>query len=344
VVPSGAALVGIGITRVLVMVIPFTILAALGVTVILEWLEQTVSKYKVLAVGLFAVLVVVNFVMASDALRNGPTWFQDYGLGGMQYGGQQLFKEVADYHRASPDTKIVISPSWANGTPAIMNFFLNDTNNISMGTIDQYMFNYKQMDPNLLFVMIPDEYEKTVNDSLFTNVQVEKKLYYPNGRAGFYFVRLRYADNATQILDQQAQERRALLEEDIIIHGSPVHIGYSRVDMGKIQDAFDGNVDTVTRTLEANPFVFDLTYPEEHTFKGIQVHIGSAATRIKVEVYVKGKDQPLVFQQDAPKVNYNRDVGVDFGGEQITQHMVIQVESINEAIPAHVHVWEIQFE
>jgi 4-amino-4-deoxy-L-arabinose transferase-like glycosyltransferase len=97
VAPVGAALVQIGITRILVFVVPVTILIALGLNKTLIWLERWRLPHKAISIGLFTVLSIINIFMLRDVLVNAPTWYQDYGLGGLQYGAQQLFPKVADY-------------------------------------------------------------------------------------------------------------------------------------------------------------------------------------------------------------------------------------------------------
>ena len=111
--PSGAALVQLGITRALVMVIPAAILITLGMCSVLDWLAKRYWQNKTaLAVILFGVLAGYNVFMLRDALVNGPTWFKDYGLGGMQYGADQIFGEIKNYftragYKDHPDPLLV---------------------------------------------------------------------------------------------------------------------------------------------------------------------------------------------------------------------------------------------
>jgi hypothetical protein len=58
------------------------------------------------------VLAGYNVFMLRDALVNGPTWFKDYGLGGMQYGADQIFGEIKNYftragYKDHPDPLLV---------------------------------------------------------------------------------------------------------------------------------------------------------------------------------------------------------------------------------------------
>jgi hypothetical protein len=90
--PSGAALAALGITRALVMVVPLALLSALGLSHLLDWL---ILKWRTPRLGmlipLFLFMSYYNVYLLQDALVNGPVWFDNYGLAGMQYGANQLF-------------------------------------------------------------------------------------------------------------------------------------------------------------------------------------------------------------------------------------------------------------
>jgi hypothetical protein len=158
--PAGAALIRLGITRALVMVIPIAILTTIGVNLLLEFVEgESLSKTR-LSLALFAVLSLFNFSMMRDALVNGPTWYTDYSMGGMQYGASQLFDEVLDYRRENPDVELRVSPSWANGTDVLARFFSPDPMPFSMGAIDGYLNDVQPLNLNMVFVVTPEEMER----------------------------------------------------------------------------------------------------------------------------------------------------------------------------------------
>ena len=343
-VPSGAALVDISITRMLVMVIPAALLTALGAAFCLSWMEGKIFSYKLLAPALFLLLAVANVNMLADALRSGPTWFDDYTLAGMQYGGQQVTTAAQDYLDYHPQAKILISPSWANNTDAVLSFFLPDGTPIRVGTVDPYLFAYQKIDPDTVFVMTQEEYNRVVESKKFRPVQVEKMVFYPDGQTGFYFAPLEYTDGVKEIFTAEAAARRVLEEKDIIIDGQPARVKFTRLDMGEIGDVFDGDPESVIRTLEANPLALDLLFPAARTLSGVSVRIGVPATRITVEVREAGGAQPVVFQEEVVRTPYNRDVKVDFDAALAAQEVSIRVETLNEPEPAHVHVWEIRLE
>ena len=104
--PIGGVLVATLVLRVLVMVIPAALLTAIGLIAVLDWLARRWT-YRPIALGAFAVLAGFNLFMLNDALTNGPTWYTDYGLDGLQYGGQQIFEEVKQVLRESPQTRVI---------------------------------------------------------------------------------------------------------------------------------------------------------------------------------------------------------------------------------------------
>ena len=91
--PFSAAMVDIRITRVLAMMAPATILAVIGLDCLRHWLRRWVPT-RVFATAVAAGLVAASTAMTADALRNGATWFDDYGMFGTQWGARQLYTEL----------------------------------------------------------------------------------------------------------------------------------------------------------------------------------------------------------------------------------------------------------
>ncbi len=341
--PTSAALVGIGIPRLLVFVIPATLLITLGVVACLRWLEKHRLPEKALALGVFIPLVAFNFYMLNDALVNGPLWYSDYGLYGMQWGASQIFTAVQDYLNQSPQTHIILSPSWTNGTDVVKSFFLPDSTPIELGSIEGYFFEHKPLDSNTLFVMIPDEYKDMLASNKFTDIRVERTLLYPNGTPGFYFVRLRYVDNIDAILEAEKVARSKLQPGEATIAGQQVSVNYSMLDMGQIQDVFDGDSNTLIRSQEANPLVIEVTFPQPRAMRGVTVLVGGVASRVTASLQVEGQSTPVVFKNDQPETPLPKDSTIDFGATLQVTSIHLEVLNVNDSEPAHVHVWEITF-
>ncbi|MEW6649561.1 MAG: glycosyltransferase family 39 protein [Chloroflexota bacterium] len=349
--PAGAALVQLGVTRALFMVIPAALLGGLGLESALDWLGQHGEKrlpalpVRSLLAGLvFVVMVAGAFAMLGDALVNAPTWFDDYGMAGMQWGARQLFAAAKDYLAENPGVDLIISPSWANGSDVLARFFADDPQPYRLGSIEGYLDEYKPLDENTRFVMIPDEWRKVQESDKFSDVQVERTLLYPNGEPGFYFVRLRYVDNAAQLFAAEDEQRRRLIQGVVMLpDGAPVTARHSQLDMGEIFHAFDGDANTLTRSLEANPLLIRLTFDAPRELNGLTARIGGVPGKVVVWVQPPDGSAALPFEQEKEETPDPRDVRVEFGQTLTTRQVEVEIWSTRDTGPAHVHLWEITF-
>jgi hypothetical protein len=340
--PAGSALVQVGITRVLVFIIPATILTALGLSEALTWLESRRLSRSLLSALVFLLLVAFSFGMLRDALANGPTWYNDYGLGGLQYGARQLFPRIENYLESTPGTRIILSPAWANGTDVVARFFLPDPLPIQMGSVDGHLFQRLPLDDNTLFIMIPEEYEKAVSSGKFTDIRVEQTLPYPDGRTGFYFVRMRYVEEIDEILAAERDARRALQSAQILLDGQTVEVKYPLLDIGEIGQLFDRNLDTLGRTLEANPAILELDFSRPRSVSGLSITIGSTEARITARLYPASGSDPLDFSEVLQGTVDDPEVFLDFKDTFSVQSMAIEIEDLHQVEPAHIHIWEIE--
>jgi len=287
------------------------------------------------------VLCTGNIAMLRDALVNGPTWYQDYTLAGMQYGASQLFKAVNEYVQQHPGVELMVSPNWTNGANAVASFFLPRGSTVRLGSVEGHLYQHLPLNDNMVFVVIPNEMEKVLSSGKFKDVQVDEVLNYPNGEPGFYFVRLKYVDNIDEILSAEQEVRRSLQEATVMIDGEAVQVRYSMLDMGIIDLAFDGNPRTLIRTLEANPFVIELTFPEPRQFNGYSIVLGSADVRVTTQLYPAPGGQPVESVASFNGSVNDPELRVDF--EQTVTAQVVRFEILEPYAgePANVHVWEI---
>jgi 4-amino-4-deoxy-L-arabinose transferase-like glycosyltransferase len=340
--PAGAALVQVAVTRALTMVIAATLLTALGLVVILEWLEKRVPR-RALSIILFVFLTLVSLNMTRDAIKNGPTWFGKYGLMGMQYGAAQVFEEVKDYRSHNPEAEILFSPTWANGTDVVARFFLHDPLPIQLASITEYMYYHYPLNEKMVFVMPVDEYELLTESGKFTEVQVDRTVPYPNGKPGFYFVRLSYVENIDEILAAEQAERRELRETDVLLNGKLAHVRHSMLDLGEVSNLWDGDHRSVTRTFEANPYVIEVSFLEPTTLGGMSLVIGDTEVKALVRLYDATEDQPVEFVFDGLKGSVpNPMVSINLGEPQQVSVLYLEVEDLHQKEPGHVHIWEIE--
>jgi 4-amino-4-deoxy-L-arabinose transferase-like glycosyltransferase len=339
--PLGAVPVGLGVTRVLFLVIPAAMLTALGFNALIEllgrlraWLRPTASALSLL------VLALASPVLMLSALEEGPFWYRDYGLGGMQYGAVQVFSAIRAELDEHPERPIVLSPTWANGTDSLARFFFAEPLPFVLKSIRSYAETYTPFAADTLFILPATEYPTIPND-MFSLVEIERTLLFPDGSPGFYFLRLGYAPDAEQILANRRQERAAQVEEPLVIAGAEVRIRHTRLDIGEIRHAFDGDADTLIRTELANPLAIELAFPQPVALSGVTARVGGPATTLRVRASAAGESEPRAFELVLAESEFPRDAAIDFGTVLRIETLDIEVLNTQDPPEAHVHLWEI---
>ncbi|MBG0788191.1 MAG: glycosyltransferase family 39 protein [Anaerolineaceae bacterium] len=340
--PSGAALVDWGITRGLVFIIPATLMIALGVEMAVTWLR---SKWPQLSqmlssLVLFAVLTGFSFGMMADALTNGPTWTNNYGLDGMQYGARQVFTRAAEIAQSEPETTIYVSSTWANGSDVLLRYFADGVPNLQMGNINAWALDYRPLDDSMLFVMTEDDLDFIHTSGKFTGIRVDETLPYPDGSAGFYFVRLAYVPDILDILAEERVARQALVTTEIQLDGRLVTVAHSALDINEIDHAFDGDPTTLIRTLEANPLKIVLNYHEPIQRQSATLLIGGPPTRVTVTAYLAG-NEVASQTQEVGQSPVTRELTLTFDDPVIVDEIRIEMLSVYDGEIGHVHLWEV---
>jgi len=339
--PLGGAIVGIGVTRVLAFVIPATIFTALGMDAVARWLARRVSPTAI-SIALLASLSVINIYMLRDALVNGPTWYNDYDLGGMQYGARQVFAAVKDFTKHDTESRVFVSPTWANGAHILQRFFVPDEPNVHMGNAGNYLLEMLDLDESTVFVLTPAEYEEVLNSEKITAVRVERTVPYPDGRHGFYFVRMRYTPNAEAIFAEEREARRKPVTEEVILDGQLVQIQHSLFDMGEVENIFDGDTFTMVRTYEANPALINLTFPEPRTVTSITVTTGSMDFSLTVRLFTDEQAEPVIYTKSYTDQPEDPTVDLSFGPEPIEVLKVeIEILGLLDNEWAKIHIREL---
>jgi hypothetical protein len=409
--PTGGAIAQITITRTMIMVIPASLLTALGVSWLLGLFERAenpplpeflavwksrLSRWAalpaalreslaarmnaagrraflrdlrertaqtaaaspglariprvVLALALFLVLGSANVYMLWDSLTNGPTWYTNYQLYGMQYGGEQLSSALVEYNHAHPESKLIVSSSWANGTDEIYRFLLPFGFPMQTGTVIEYIQNYIPLTGQETFVMTSDEYAVASSSGRFSDIRIEQTLNYPDGQPGFYFAHLTYIPNIQEIIAAEKAELAKPVEESVTLlggtaaEGEVIRIVHSRFDMGYLGAAFDGNPHSLIRTETANPMVLDMYFSEPRPFTQISVRVGGAPTRVSAAFYPPEGGDPTVYTETVERSSEYRDILITLPAPFETGHIRLEIETVGEGEPTHVHVYEIRLE
>jgi len=305
-----------------------------------RWNRWHLSR-AVIAWTAFVFLCGVNIHLLSDALRNGPTWSRDYGMGGMQYGAFQIFDALEQYKQEHPETRIVLSPNWANGADVVARFFLKDPLPIEFGSIIGYTVKKFPLDDNTVFVMLPDEYIFASNNSKLKDIRIERIMPYPDGASGFIFARLRYVEDIDEIFAAEKALRQIPQESTVTIDGQEVKVRYSYLDGGAIELVFDNDLYTLARTFEANPFIIEMTFPSPRPLSGFSIVIGSARAQITLKCYPTRGSQPVVYKFEGQGTVQDPELSFDL--PESIEVQVLQVEMLDPLSPAsaQIHIWEL---
>ena len=261
--PCGAALLQIAVTRTLAMVVPAALLACIGLDQCFAWLQCWRVRFMPFALGTTALLSALAFVLLRTALINGPTWFNEYGLYGMQYGAAQVFGAVRDELARSPDARLLITHTWANNPNAFVPFFLNEAEQarVGMTTLTPWSEARRAIEPNAVFVLTRQEYQQAKASGKFMIAPPVRVVPYPDGTPGFFFVRLDYSSEADQIFAAERAQRQHLVDNVAVIDGQSVPVRHSMLDLGGMSALFDGDMDTLIRGVDANPLVLEWHFP-----------------------------------------------------------------------------------
>jgi 4-amino-4-deoxy-L-arabinose transferase-like glycosyltransferase len=342
--PAGAASVSVTLTRALTIVIPVALLSVLGLEALLSWLGAKWQRLKQSWVpgALLGFLAFTNLFMLRDALVNGPTWFHDYGIDGMQYGAAQVFPAALSYSARYPQKTVYISPNWTFQSDVLSAFFVPPGSRVRISTVDHFLTQFDPEIDNSAFVLAPWDYQTVINSGKFEPPQVDLTIPYPDGNTGFYFTRLRYRPDAV-LLFQRQQELHQTLQESIVKLGNDyVTIKHSQLEDSTVDRIFDGDLKTFMKTAGINPLVIDLAFPEARIVSAVKLHVGSEAVVVRVSLHVTDTPEPIIYTQQFDETPYEdyKDVIVSFDPTNVVGLTVELMDS--EAPPdSIVHLWEL---
>ncbi len=339
--PVGAALADIGVLRVLAFIVPSAVLVTLG----LDWLLSLPRNRVVYAVGGAVVLVfgvVTSFSMLNDALVRGPLWYQNYGLYGMQWGTEQIYGYLPEYLKQHPNARVFLSPSWANGTEIFNRFFIPNEGRVQLANIDAFINDKRSLDPNMIFVMTPDEVDRANGSGKFQPIQVEQAIPYPNGANGFIFARLSYVPNVDQVFQAEKIARTRPVTSQVTIKGETVTINHSVFDSGEAKHIVDGDRFTLARGREANPLLVEFVYPTPRPITGLAADMGSMDFSLTVSLYATATSDPVTYTESYRGLPPDPHVEMTFPNAppQVTK-VRIEIKDLNAGEMAKIHVREL---
>ncbi len=340
--PVAAALVGIQVTRVLVEIIPYSLLTMLGLEAGADWLEGRRLHRGWITAGIVVLFSAGQITMLTDALTRGPTWWSNYGISGIQYGSNQVFKEALAYSAKHPDTKVYISGGWIFKADDQLLFFVPSDKPVELGSPDM-MPDRILNGEDLTFVVTPDEYQKLVDSGDYKPIQVEKIINYPDDSPGFRFIRLAFTEQELKNIEEGIIEKSKPVTTSAVWDGQTLEVTHAPMSEGEIDRLFDDNSESFIRSANVNPMWMDFTFPETTPLTGIKVRVGSEP--VKVTVTVNGNDAAArqIFSQDGDQTSDLKDISVDFGGTQPVNTLNIEVLNTLSNETGLVHIWQLDF-
>jgi hypothetical protein len=340
--PTGAAMVGLTVHRALVILIPVVFFAFIPLQGVYSWL----CKRRYIREGMVSFFLVVAFTagaitMTVDSIRNGSTWYNDYGMSGLQYGAQQVYRAAENYQAKHPDKTIFISPNWTFQSEVVREFFTQNPQ-VKMGGVDSVL---EQFDPGLnkkVFVLLPDELKKVRDSGLFSQVIEDMEIPYPNGSQGFTFVRLIYRNDIEDVYNEKWIELTKPVESNLEWNGIPVIVKHSALDMGPVENILDGNRSTLIKSKGINPLVLEFEFSKPIQASSLIFSVGSEQVKFTIGIQREIDDTVIEYVQEAGEVEGYKDVTVDLGRKM--EFQVLKVEMLDslatETMP--VHLWEMQ--
>ena len=339
--PVAGALLKTEVTRTLVVILPYGWLILLGLEAGADWLEGKRVRRGWITAGLAVLLGVGQVYMLTDALTRGPLWWNDYGISGIQYGANQVFKEALDYSQEYPDTKVYISGGWIFQADALKRFFVPPGAPVDLATPDQ-MPDRIASGEDLTFVVIPEEFKRLEESGDYAKIQVEKTLPCPDGSPCFRFIKLQFKPAVLENLQAAAIEKSQPVETGAVWNGMKLDAELTALSDGKVGNLFDGNNETFIRSAEINPLVIDLGFPQRTPLTGVQVRVGSEPVTLTVTVNPDDPQKKQVFTQSEGQSDGYKEILVDFGSALDVEKLEIAVKNMLSPEKGFVHIWELQ--
>lgn len=338
--PLGAAVANVLVTRGMAVVVPAALLTGIGLDAALRGVSR-IAPAPAVAAAAFAALAGVQAAMASDAVRHGARWYDDYGLYGMQWGARQVFGELVERRRAAPARPIVMSPVWANGADDLAQFFLG-RGAVSFAGMTAVAADPASARPDALYVFPEDEYRLIADDKKL-KIGIEKTIDDPAGRPAFRFASIAPVPNWRELLAAEVEARHRLESEEVIVKGETWTVAHSILDMGPLSNLFDGNPSTLVRTKDVDPAVFEFAFPRPRPVKAVSVttETGTIALTLTRTAPDGSKEERSRTWQGLPP---DPTVSLEFADSRPAKSLRLVVENPDKKEPTHLHVREIRIE
>ncbi len=341
-IPMGGIVVGVGITRLLSMTIPIAIITALGTSALMLLISKKIPAHFV-SIGVFTLLAASNLVILRQAITNGPTWEQDFSLGGMQYGTKQVFGAISKHLHSHPEDRIFLTSTWANGADVLKQFMMPDDFRVEIGNATGFLEMRRELDENTVFVLTEREVQELRVSEIIGEITIVEIIPYPDGSNGFTFLRMSYSPEADAIFAALEAERLRPRRSIVTIAGQEVEVEHPYLDIGELHHIFDDDTFTLARVFDANPAAFRLTFSESMDLTGVRATTGSMDFILTISLKSVGEEGFINFSQEFRDLPDDPTVEISFGRKIFdVEQVVIKIEGLTPGDPFKIHVRELE--
>ncbi len=332
--------------RHLVFVIPVTLLTMLGLEEMRAWLQKKLPDLPVAPFYngfLLIVLAASNLGLLNAALSGSASAFNDYKESGLQFGAKWVFEAIREESEKSPQSQFVVTPNWMMFPNLAQEFILrNNPIKLTYASVYDYDRQQNNISPETIFVVTAKEYEFVTENTKFAVNEIIRIIPYPDGEPGFYLARINYSENSAQIFAQEEAERKKPDLAALTIGGAPAQVSHSKVGDGDIHNVFDGNPNTLYKSLISNPVTFDVTFEEPHQVGGIFIIHGSSPIRLNVEVLPAAEQSSIIASVEFTENGIQGNT-FQLAAPVLAQRVFISVEDLSQNSYGIVHIWDIVF-
>jgi hypothetical protein len=234
---------------------------------------------------------------------------------------------------------------WANGTDVFERYFLTpqQAQRVSLGSIDSYLSRKQSLDERILFILTAEELRAALASPKIRFIGIEDEILYPNGKIGFYLVRLAYVDNVDELFARESEQRRKLVNAHVIVDGISAIVRYSQIDDGELGNLFDQKPETLMRGREANPFILEFEFSKPQSLKGLQAQFGSMDFELVLYLYPEGQTQPIELQQEYRGLPPDPAIEFLLPEPTVVGKLRLEIRDLNYGEIANIHIRELQF-
>ncbi len=145
--------------------------------------------------------------------------------------------------------------------------------------------------------------------------------------------------------DGEMAVRKGLEATVLELDGQQIDLVYSRLDMGSPADMFDGNVATLARGLEANPFILEFVFPEPRPVAGLSADFAHMDLMLTAHLYGSGDSEGRVYTQEYRDHGGPNEPHIEMIFEDppvAVQKLRLEILQLNPPLDVHIHVREIK--